>query len=277
MDVFSCNSMKEVLSRYLIGDAAEIRRGSRSRLAKDLGFHPSYLSLVMDGTAHLSQEQVFRFTNLANISGDQTAFLLSLSSFERAGTEELKQFYKDQMKEIAKRQGSVGRRLKSERLKVRIQEEEFYSNWEYQAILGCLQIKNSSSVRHVAERLGIPVLAVESVLERLKTMGLAKCSQGQWTSLKPFVHLHGDPEISRKFHLAWRLKSLEKNLVGTKQRNRNTMLFSSLITLNMNQHQKIRKAIDDMIKEVAKELEECPSEDLSVLNIDFFPLTGGAS
>lgn len=272
MDIFSCQSVVEVIQTFLRQGKEKVPHGARARLAKALGFHPSYLAQVLSESAALSQEQTLAFCLWAGFSADQTEFLLALLNHERAGTTELRNFYLNKKQKILDRQGQLGRSISADRL-AEERQHEFFSQWDFQAVHSALQIAGLSSIPKIAEFLTLPVERVGVVLQRLKVLGLVEVSKEQWTSLQPFVHFDGKNLATRQqFHLAWRLKALERNFTGQAQLPKERLNFSSLIALDRSYEQEIFEKLKVMIGKISRDLKDVRSDHLSVLNIDFFKL-----
>jgi uncharacterized protein (TIGR02147 family) len=273
MDIFKCSSVVEVIFTHLRQGNEQVPHGARARLAKVMSCHTSYLAQVLSGVATLSQEQALAFCLWAGLSAEQIEFFLAMLNHERAGSHELRDFYAKKKDQLIERQGKLGRSLSANRLEEE-QQVEFFSQWEYQAVLSALQIPSLHSVGKIAEFLAFSLGQTEKTLRGLKKLGLAEVTKERWKSLQSFVHFHGEnPEVRQKFHLSWRLKALEKNFMRPAKAPRENLNFSSLLTLDRAAQEKIRQKIQTVIGEISRDLKEVPSEQLSVLNIDLFRLS----
>src|SRR4051794_34299806 len=72
------------------------RGGMKVELSETIGTHPAYLSRVLAGQAQLSPEQVERLAAYLQLKGDEKRYLIFLLHEERAGTQGLKSFYREE-------------------------------------------------------------------------------------------------------------------------------------------------------------------------------------
>lgn len=89
-------------------------RGSRDRLSRFAKMQPAYLSMVLSGKHHFSLEQAERVAEFFEMKSAEKDFFLILVQIVRAGSDELREYFKLKLEELSKsvdvaQHGTTGR------------------------------------------------------------------------------------------------------------------------------------------------------------------------
>src|SRR4051812_24339907 len=86
-------------------------RGGRAELARFLGCQASFVSQVLTRRAHLSREQSIKVADYLDLAGDERRFFMLLVDYQRAGTPQLRAFYREELDVIIRRREEVKERI----------------------------------------------------------------------------------------------------------------------------------------------------------------------
>src|SRR4051812_24470031 len=120
--IFEFDGCREYLRHLIASHRTE--RGYQARLAGRAGCHPSFLSQVLGGRAHLSQEHVLAIAHYLALSYAETEYFLTLLDGERAGSTPLRQHYTRKRKELRRRPSEGA--IPEQRLRTEAEEAFYY-------------------------------------------------------------------------------------------------------------------------------------------------------
>ncbi len=271
-DIYTQKTSLDVILKVIKAGQDEIPHGAKNKLAKIIQCHPTYVAQILRGIVLMSQEQALLFCKEFDFNDQQTDFFLILLNIERAGTLALKNYYETKKNQLESKLGEVGRSLKASQLDEQF-EEEFFSNWDFQSIYAALTLYGlKRSFKKITESLGIATDRANYILAKLQEFKMVTEINGKWTVNNTKIHFNGkNPEARQKFHLAWRLKALEKNFVSS-AKDKDNFNFSSIITLNKTYHEKLIMMLKKLIQDFSQDIDAIETDSISVLNIDFFQI-----
>lgn len=245
------------------------RRGFRGKLAAAVGCNAAYISHVLNGNAHLSCEQALRAAELLELSGKERDFFLLLVQQDRAGTQDLRSYYRDQLEKQREQFQNLSSRVKSDTLSEEISKSIFFSSWEYAAVQLLLTIPTYRQIPAIQERLKLSSRKVRKILRELVDMRLAKKEEEEYFPLLENLHLDRKSRWIRQHHTNWRFYSLAA-LQG--EPSEHEQRYSSVISLSRKDALKLRSKLVEFLAELDPLISASPAEELYTLCVDFFPV-----
>ncbi len=241
-------------------------RGEQGRLAVALRCHSGYLSQVLLGNSHLSQEQGVDLNVFFGHSKAAAHYFLLLLQHARAGTPGLREYIEEQMHLVLEQQLNLKARFQVKDKISAADQALIYSSWHYTAIHLAVLIPRLKTVPALAQYLGISPERVREVVETLVRAGLVE-EQGNKLSIgQKVVHLGRDSPFISKHHANWRLQAL-----ASLDRNRSSDLhYSSVVTIGKSDVKKVREILVRAIEEVRATIKPSPDEALYCYAIDWF-------
>ncbi|RYZ91507.1 MAG: DUF4423 domain-containing protein [Proteobacteria bacterium] len=209
MDIDRMSSYHDIL-RYQFEQFKGVK-GYRTLLANKLGFHPSHLSHVLSGSAHLSHEQGMALALEWKFKDLVTNLFLNLISLARSETDTLKKFYAEKVELDRKSLEAVAmpkddRHLADIELDFK-QSFIFLSHWRYAAIIAHLEFGPMKDLSQIAFRLGLNEDDVSTTLQDLREMGLVELSEDVgWNKLEVKYNVLKDKRIVEIFNRSMREK-----------------------------------------------------------------------
>ena len=190
------------------------RNGNRQLFAKKVGVHPSYISLILKGSSHLSLEQAAAANMFFDHSKDEGDFFILLVARDRAGTELLKKHFQNQIDGLLKQRSQVEHHVKGKEVVLKAIQDEYYSSYLYPAVFVLASIPSVNSERALAQALNVSPLIIDRILKFLLSSGILE-RHGTWVRPgKRVLHLNKSELAIKKHHANWRihaLQSIDKN------------------------------------------------------------------
>lgn len=242
--------------------------GQLMKIAKHIGVNPVVVTQVLKGPRDFSEEQALRLTNYLGLNALESEFFMRLTSLERAGTHDLKQFHREAMKNI-KRQAQTPK----SRVAVHQELDEptksiFYSDWIFSAVRLLTTIVQYRSVDALAERLSLSRARVAEIVEFLINANLIEMSKGDLRITVNSTHVDASSRFVNNHRRNWRLKGLESI-------NRSTpddLFYSGPCAISEENFKILRSELVEVIASLSKRAPTAKPEALACMNIDWFKI-----
>jgi uncharacterized protein (TIGR02147 family) len=262
--VFEYSSYKRYLAVCLGGEGR--RTGRRTDLARHIGCQTTYISQVLHGEANLNMEQAFRASEFLGHNPDERQMFLLLVQTERAGSTELRRYFRSQVEELLQRRLVIKNRLKHKEGLDRVDQAVYYSRWHYACIHMMVTIPELQTKEAIAEYLGLPLGEVSAVLDFLESCGLLECHGDRYRDRGLHIHLGHQSENIQKHHTNWRLQALR----SLDRNDPHDLHYSVVVTLARKDVAKIKERLIQTIQENLKDIEPSKEEVLYCQTMDFF-------
>lgn len=265
--VFDFSSYKDYLTARL-GRKRE-RKGLRSSLAKTLGCQPTYISLVMNGTADLNLEQGHKVGEFLGHSTEEQHYFMLLIQIARAGTRELREYFENQIQDIRQRRLVLTERLGKRNSLSKEHQATYYSSWIFAAVHIALTIPELRERDRLSRFLGLPLKKVSAALASLEEAGLVRLLNGnQYVPTETQVRLGNDSSQIIKHHANWRVRAME----SLDREELAELHYSSVFSISRADMEKVKNLLLETIKKNADTVGPSKEEELCALCIDFFSL-----
>jgi len=194
-------------------------------MARLVGSSPSYLSELLSGKKHLSQERALEFSRRLELRADEAAYFCALAQYQKATSAALKA-------QILATLDKMRPRNKVERFAT----EQFVvlKEWHHVPMLELTELEGFEfNARTIGKRLGIPTHTARAAMERLLRLGLLhKTPDGAYrkSHAEGVFEAKGKNEALRAFHKAMIEQgkaSLENQAVHERYVGSETMAFDA--------------------------------------------------
>jgi uncharacterized protein (TIGR02147 family) len=244
-------------------------RGQRSLLAKAIGVHSAFVSQVLKQKVHFSLEHALRISHFLQHTEHESRYFLLMIEYGRAGSKDLRAFYKKQMEEIQEKRMQITERLQVKQTLTQADQLIYYSAWYYGAIHILLSIPSFQSKEKLTQYLRMDAKKISECLEFLCACGLAQEKEGRYTIGTTRLHLPANSPLISKHHTNWRMRAIQALENASSQES---LHYSSAITLSRNDVLKIRKVLLSAVEQTENIYKPSKEEVAFVFNVDFFPL-----
>ncbi|MBS1961560.1 MAG: DUF4423 domain-containing protein [Bdellovibrionales bacterium] len=190
-------------------------RGSRLRLAEELGVQPSLVSQVLSEKLEFTLEQVFGAAKFLGLDTAETRYFLTLHQRDRAASPKLRAYFQNDLDSLLRERGEIRRRVK--RSLPALKPEDFYRYYEGYlpaAIHMAIRNPDRQKIESLSEYLRADRTAIRRSLEILVEMGLAKpATGGRFHPNEANLHAPTGTPGLLSHHLNWRnqaIRSLDR-------------------------------------------------------------------
>lgn len=257
--------------RYL-GHIEEARksyeRGFRSKLAEFIRCKSGYISHVLNGHAHFSLEQTLRIAKFLNLTTSEQKYLLLLVEFARAGTEELKEHFELELKNMRETHLNIKERVGDSRTLSDKNQSIYYSSWHYIAIHVLVSLGGYDDAKTISDALKIPEELVGKILLFLIQNDIVIESKGKLKSGLTQVHLDRESPLIRQHHTNWRIAAIQSLMNDAKT----DIHYSTVSTLSRTDAEKLRGEMVLLIEKYVATVAPSKEETIVGFNLDFYSL-----
>ena len=241
-------------------------RGFRSRISELLGCQNAYVSQVLNTNTHFSLEHALKISNFLKHNPSESKYFLTLVEIARAGTQELKDFFKEDLERMRSQALNLKERVpKAKNLDQEIQNI-YYSSWHYPAVQILLTIPQFRNLKKIAEGLRITEEATKKILSFLLEAGLAIEQNGAFFSGLANIHLNNDSPHIRQHLTNWRIAAVSSLQTQTQQ----DLHYSTVSSLSAGAAQEVQLKLGRLIQDYVELVVPSRPEHLFNLNIDFY-------
>lgn len=241
-------------------------RGPRARLAESIGCQLPYLSQVLNGSADLSIEQAAAANYFFGHSKRESSYFIHLVSYARAGTQELKSFYRNLLTEIASEENQIAQRLE---LKNELTDEEksiYYSSWEYAAVHMAASLPTLSSKESIADFLDLPVSRIHDITEFLLRIGLLARASTRFKIGPQRLHVSTSSPYLKQHLTNWRIRAIQSLDYG----KTDELHYSSIVSMSEADVTELREIMLNAISKIRAKVKDSPEETVISYSFDLF-------
>jgi uncharacterized protein (TIGR02147 family) len=264
VSVFAFDSYKSYL--HEITQSAAAARGTISRLAEAAGCQRSYLSRVIHGEIHLTEDHAFGLSRFLRMSEDETEYFLLMLNSARAATRDYRDYLEDKRRSCQKRHHDLARKFNRAKAENSDFMLNYYSSWLWSAIHIGSSCRDLQSVKALARRLQVPESMVHEILKVLEERGFVANARGVWSYQPSELHVpHHSPLVSLH-HSNWRARAV----LDAQQMKESSLHFTAVQTMTDETFRKIREQLLEFIQKEAKQVSPSAPEKLVCIAADFF-------
>ncbi|MCC7406270.1 MAG: DUF4423 domain-containing protein [Bdellovibrionales bacterium] len=264
MDLWQCSNYKDWLRQQ-----AKLHRGSVKRWAQACGCQASYLSQVLHGNAHLTVDQAYVISTRLNLGSLETEFFQLLVDHARSHLKSYREHVETRINQLRAKRQSVTQHVGDSSRPPAELESLYFSTWYWSAIHMMASVNEGLTAESIAQRLLIPISLVIEVLERLEVWRLVgRTPEGRWTYQGPSIHLGPDSPYLIRHHDNWRRQAVDRAFLL----NSHNLHYTALYALTPEVRSQIHHHLLELVERSRKLAGPAPSEEIVVMNIDWFAI-----
>lgn len=267
IDIYTYDQYRKIFKDCIENSPAK-GKGLRKEIAQFIRCQPTYISHVLSGKYHFSQEQTEAACRFFSFSKDGTDYTMLLLNHERAGNKELKSYYKEKIVKLRKQALAI-RSVVPDPTKLTTAESAiYYSQWHYAAIHIMVELEDMASIDELAKKLRLSKEVVNDAVDFLRSAKIIGMEEGRYIVLKKNLHIDNQSTDITHHHRNLRLKAMEVFPF----RGEESLYFSSFLSCKKDDIPLLRKKILNCIHECSQTINDSPPQVVSGLNIDFFQI-----
>jgi transcriptional regulator with XRE-family HTH domain len=266
MSIFKYSNVASYL-RHHISQLPKNGRGEVTRIASRLNVSPTLISHVLSGEKTLTAEQgqsLVNYLGLIEIEADAFTFMVQL---ERAGSHELKKYWKQKLSGLREMYLKLASRLESDRKLSDERRAVFYSTPLYMKLRLYTSVgEKGKSLSEIASRFELSPLKCAEMMSFLVECGLCKLENDRYSMGAQKIHLERTSPHLLRFQTDWRMLAIARGEDLTD----NELGFTAPVSLSKKDFEFLREEIIVFIKHFLKTVHASPAEEIACLNLDFF-------
>jgi len=252
----------------LISSQPKGGRGLRKGLAEAIRCQVAYVSHVLAGSYHFSIEQAEAASRFFDLNVDDAEFFVLLVSENRAGTHELKAFFKKMLKQRSEKHSLLKTRVKIKETLGREDQSVYYSHAHYAAIHMALTVPRLRSKSALEKQFKLSSKKVQEVLEFLTSHGLAKREGIQYLPGANALHLESDSPLIPRHHSNWRLAAIQ----SLEDPHPGDLHYSGVVTCSEKDLPRVREKLSRCLADCIEIIQASPEEQVAALSFDWWKL-----
>jgi uncharacterized protein (TIGR02147 family) len=266
MSVFQFKATRPYLRHYI----AHLPRkgwGEVTRIASHLSVSTTFVSQVLAGDLSFTPEQAQRLAGYLGLTGLEADYFIYLVHFERAGTADLKNYWRAKLEELHSRSLKISTRLTPKRVLTDHERAVFYSTPLYSAIQLFTGVgEKGKSGAEIGERFELARAKATEIIHFLVEIGLCEERSGRYFPGTQSTHLEkGSPHMLRH-HSNWRLQAIRQCEDLADQE----LMYTAQVSLSRGDFDLLREEMVGFIKRFLERVHASPAEDIACFNMDFF-------
>jgi uncharacterized protein (TIGR02147 family) len=240
--------------------------GVARKLAEYLNVNSVVISQVLSGEKDFTPEQALKVADFLFMKELEKDYFVLMIQRERAGTQDLKNYYQSKMNLLKKEFYSIKESHIPARELDETEKAQFYSNWYYSGIRLIVNLPEKNNVEAISNHFKIDEIQVRKVLEFLIRTGLVVDKDGQFESGSRFTLITKDSPFVNNHRRNWRLKALE-NLTSPQV---DSVHMSATYSISKDSYEFVHREILAFIEKISKDISQGKAEELACLNLDWF-------
>lgn len=273
VNLYQHTDYRKALREYLDERKRVDPEVSFANYAEIIGVQKTFVSKVLGGNAHLSDDQLYLTLEYLGLSPEESNYFRLLYDLARTGLHSRKKVLTAEIKKIQEEQRQMKIHTTAEVLKPETTEEvgEYYLdplNLIVHAYLGIPRFAQKSSL--IADELQITPQQLAKVLELLKRSRLIDFEKGGWVKcLKSAIHLDVDSMYFHPHHQLFRLRCMDQISRLTPERR-------FIYGLTFSGSHELKSQLQELYLEFTKKAEkiidaDTPTGDVYQIIFELFP------
>lgn len=244
-------------------------RGSQSKLADVAGCQRAFVSQVLQKEIHFSLEHAERINHFLGHTTEESRYFINLLSFARAGTQTLKDYFRQELNAILKNRLTLKDRLKNDKVLSHEDQSRYYSSWIYAAIHMAVMIPDLNTIEKLTKHFRVPQKKILEVVDFLTSRNLLIERSGTLAVGNTHLYISNeDSQMIIKHHTNWRVQTIAA-LANEGPRD---LHYSGVVTLSKDDALALKAYFIQCIEEAQKKIKDSKEEVLYVLGTDFYEI-----
>lgn len=263
--VFEYNNYKAYINERIEASPAK-GRGIKLKIAEFLNCQTAFISQVLKGAPNFSLEQGVKLNKFFEHTKEEARFFLLLLQLERAGSLDLQEFFKAELKEIIEKRSDLKNRLDIKNSLKKIDQQIYYSNWLYACIHMMIAIPEFQNPQAMARHLNLPREKIMEVISFLEETGLVTREGAHYKIGVTKIHLEKDSPQIQRHHTNWRMQAIRSIDINDSK----DLHYSTVVSMSHNDVPRLKEILIKTIEECRSVIRDSKEEKIQSVCIDFF-------
>jgi uncharacterized protein (TIGR02147 family) len=241
-------------------------RGIKLKISEYLNCQTAFVSQVLNANPNFSLEQGVKLNKFFEHTREEAKFFLILLQLGRAGSIELQEFFKLEIREILDKRSDLTTRFDIKKSLKKVDQQIYYSSWLYACIHMMIAIPKFNNPEVIARHLNFPRETIVGVLNFLEETGLIKKDGSHYEIGVTKIHLEKDSPQIQRHHTNWRMQAIRSIDINDSM----DLHYSTVVSMSQADIPKIKEILIKSIEECRLVIRESREEKIQSVCIDFF-------
>jgi uncharacterized protein (TIGR02147 family) len=241
-------------------------RGIKLKLSEALHCQTAFVSQVLNGEPNFSLEQGVRVNSFLEHTKEESRFFLLQLQLARAGSSDLQEFFKSEMKEILDKRSDLKNRLDIKNTLKKVDQQIYYSNWLYACIHMMVAIPEFQTPQAISKQLNLPREKVMEVMTFLEETGLIERKGAHYEIGITKIHLSKDSPQIQRHHTNWRMQAIRSIDINDPA----DLHYSTVVSMSRADVPRVKEILIKTIEECRSVIRESKEEKIQSICFDFF-------
>lgn len=241
-------------------------RGIKLKISEYLSCQTAFVSQVLNGQPNFSLEQAIKLNKFFDHTKDESRFFILLIQIGRAGSAELIEFFKNEMKEIVDKRSDLKNRLGMKSALKQVDQQVYYSSWLYQCVHILVSIPEFQSVIAISRHLNLPREKIIEVVTFLEETGLIQKKGAHYEIGVIRTHLSKDSPQIQRLHTNWRMQAIRSIDIN----DPSDLHYSTLVSISSADVPRVKEILIKAIEQCRTVIRDSKEEKIQSICIDFF-------
>ncbi len=245
-------------------------RFTYEKMAKACGIQKTYLSRVLNGDAHLSDDQLYHAAQFLGFGKEERRFLGLLLDFQKSTSEARRAELKEEIDEIKARKVRSEAYLTSAKVEAGAGADLASYFLDPAVLLTHMFLaipRFRANPQLIREQLRLTGETFARVLTKLEELGMVSLTKDGYQLVRESLHLPSDSPLYPAYRMLQRMKSVERMQSLDQQQSYN---FSVLFTADEKARNTIRTRFLELLKDVEGVAGEAADQEVYQMNFDLF-------
>lgn len=241
-------------------------RGIKLKISMHLNCQTAFVSQVLNADPNFSLEQGVKLNVFFEHTREEARFFLLLLQLQRAGSSDLKEFFKIEMQETLEKRSDLKIRLDIKNSLKKGDQEIYYSSWLFACIHMMLAIPDLQTPHAIARHLNLPREKVMEVITFLEERGLVQRKGAHYEIGITKIHLSKDSPQIQRHHTNWRIQAIRSIDLNESV----DLHYSTIVSMSKADIPRIKEILIKAIEECRSIIRDSKEEKIQSVCIDFF-------
>ena len=241
-------------------------RGIKLKISECLSCQTAFVSQVLNGQPNFSLEQAVKLNTFFDHTKDESRFFIILLQLSRAGSTELINFFKSEIKDIVEKRSLFKNRTEVKNNLKKLDQQIYYSNWLYACIHMMVAIPEFQSSLAISRYLNIPREKIIEIMTFLEETGLIQKQGSHHEVGVTKIFLAKESNLIQRHHTNWRIQAMRSIDINAIE----DFHYSSIVSMAKADVPKVKEILIRAIQECSIVVQESKEEKIQSICIDFF-------
>ena len=241
-------------------------RGLKQKMAEFLNCQTAFVSQVLNNEPNFSLEQGAKLNKFFSHTKEESKFFILLLQYERAGSFDLKEFFKSEMGDILEKRSDLKNRIHIKNSLRPVDQQVYYSNWLYSCIHMMVAIPEFKTAQAISKQLNIPREKIIEILQFLEETGLIQKIANHYEIGVTKIHLTKDSPQIQRHHTNWRMQAIRAIDIN----DSSDLHYSTVVSMSKSDLPRIKEILIKGIEQCREVIKDSKEESIQSICIDLF-------